>query len=176
MLQRIQQNVGGDICGGTGRSNCFVYMWTMYKNVISLCRTLAKRKDAAALKAHAGGNTGSSLSLSTPCPICINSYVTMASVYNRLSSAEAVGAQKQEMTSAKRPSLWLWGFSSGWKQHRDGVTLKFKTNQTAKHNCGGNLPGCKGHQQNTLQIFCCHVIVLQPLYLFGYFSISWISS
>lgn len=31
MLQRTQQNAGGDICGRTGRSNCFVYMWTMYK-------------------------------------------------------------------------------------------------------------------------------------------------
>lgn len=31
MLQRKQQNAGGDICGRTGRSNCFVYMWTMYK-------------------------------------------------------------------------------------------------------------------------------------------------
>lgn len=70
------------------------------KNVTSLCRTLAKRKDAAALKAHAGGTTASSLSLSTPCPICINSYVTMASVYN---SAAAVAHRNRKWHQPKDP-------------------------------------------------------------------------
>lgn len=31
MLQRKQEKACGDICGWTGRSNCFVYMRTMYK-------------------------------------------------------------------------------------------------------------------------------------------------
>lgn len=83
-------NARGDICGWTSRSNCFVYMWTMYK------KRHLKRKDAAALKARSGGTTVSSLSLSTPCPICINSYVTMASVYNRLSSAAAVAHRNRK--------------------------------------------------------------------------------
>lgn len=126
------------------------------KNVISLCRTLAKRKDAAAMKAHTGGTTVSTLSLSTPCPTCINSYVTMASVHNGSGSR----AQQQEMTYAKRPRLWLRLRQWLKTKHRDGVTLKFKTNQTSKHNSGGNLPGCRGHQGKPIQFFCCYESVL----------------
>lgn len=60
----------------------------------------SKEEGCGSFKAHMGGNTGSNLSVSTPCPICINSDVTMVSVYNGLSSTAAVRGTGTETGNA----------------------------------------------------------------------------
>lgn len=101
-------------------------------DVISFC--CSKEEGCGSFKAHMRGSTGSNLSLSTPCPICINSYVTMVSVCNGLSSTAAVRGTGTETGNAHgwktSPDIrpWLKGCSKGLKTTSQWRHMKkFKT-------------------------------------------------
>lgn len=101
-LQRKQQQqrstVVTSVVGQAGQPTLFTHGRHFRRHFVLL--HFSKEEGCGSFKAHTGGNTGSNLSLSTPCPICINSYVTMVSVYNGLSSTAAVRGTGTETGNA----------------------------------------------------------------------------
>lgn len=96
--QQQRSTVVTSVVGQAGQPTLFTHGGHFQRHFILL--HFSKEEGCGSFKARTGGSTGSNLSLSTPWPICINSYVTMVSVYNGLSSTAAVRGTGTETGNA----------------------------------------------------------------------------